>query len=158
MAPIPVGVQKLAAQLARRMPWLARDRHIGALARLLHRHKLDVDAGWSAGRLLAVLEQHLRGIGRQVPDPAQQRNPLGYLNALLTAAAPALEAHAVRQQLQPPALPSLQAPPEQPRIITEADRRARAAVIAQIRADIAVHRAAVGARTVEVRRPRWAKR
>ena len=84
--PIPVGVQRLAAQLAQRMPWLAQDRHIGALARLLHRHQLNGDAGWSATRLLRVLEQHNRDTGHLVPDAASQRNPLGYLNWLLTTA------------------------------------------------------------------------
>jgi hypothetical protein len=74
------------------MPWLARDRHIGALARLLHRHNLTVDTGWSAIRLLRVLEQHNRATGHLVPDPATQRNPLGYLNWLLTTATKQLTA------------------------------------------------------------------
>ena len=91
--PIPVGVQRLAAQLAQRMPWLVHGRHIGALARLLHRHRLDADAGWTATRLLRVLEQHNRHTGHLVPDPTSQRNPLGYLSWLLTTAT---------EQLTPP--------------------------------------------------------
>jgi hypothetical protein len=153
----PVGVQRLAAQLARRMPWLARERHIGALARLLQRHGLNVDAGWSADQVLMVLEQHLHSTGRRVPDPAQQRNPLGYLNTLLTAAAPALEGHAAqhqRSQLRPHA-PKIRR--ERPQVVTEVDRLARDDVIAQIRADIAADQVAAGARTAEVWRTRWAK-
>lgn len=135
--PIPVGVQKLAAQLARRMPWLTRDRHIGALARLLHRRQLDSDTGWTAERLLRVLEQHNHATGHLVPDPAYQRNPLGYLNARLTAATPHLAA----------VTPAAHRPRAEPNWrIEDAERRRRlatedpavaAAVIAQIRADIA---------------------
>ena len=133
MTPVPVGVQRLAAQLARRMPWLARDRHIGALARVLHRHQLDGDAGWSAERLLRVLEQHNRATGHVVPDPHQQRNPLGYLHWLLTAAA---------ERLTDPELPRPSSArrieePEPRREPTEEDRAATSAIIAQIRADIA---------------------
>lgn len=148
MSPVPVGVQRLAAQLAQRMPWLARDRHIGALARLLHRHQLDADAGWSAERLLRVIELHNRATGHLVPDPAKQRNPLGYLNTLLAAAA---------EQLHPAAQPSTSAPRaesvwrrediERRRAIAAEDPAIVAAIIAQIRADIAAQNRPTGRRT-----------
>lgn len=93
MTPVPVGVQRLAAQLANRMPWLVRGRHIGALARLLHRHHLSTDTGWNADRVLRIVELQNRATGHRVPDPAQQRNPLGYLNTLLTASTQRLATH-----------------------------------------------------------------
>lgn len=140
ITPIPLGVQKLAGQLVVRMPWLARGRHIGALARLLHRHRLDVDAGWSAERLLQQLERHLRTTGASVPDPAEQRNPLGYLHSLLTAAAPALQP----SQVQPArAIASwrMEAAARDAQIAAE-DPAVRAAVIAQLRAEMARDRLA----------------
>lgn len=145
MTPIPVGVQRLAAQLAHRMPWLVRGRHIGALTQLLYRHRLDADAGWSAERLLHLIESHNRATGHVVPDPTNQRSPLGYLNTLLTAAIPQPR----RWQLQPAermtrALPDWQLEDEKRRRhIAAEDPARRAAVIAQIRADIARDRARV---------------
>ncbi len=140
MSPVPVGVQRLAAQLAQRMPWLVRGRHIGALAQLLHRHRLDTDAGWSAERLLRVLELHNRAAGHLVPDPDKQRNPLGYLNSRLSVAE---LRWSDATQVSGRALSTV-APPlrgEEPRTeLTDEDRVARAAIIAQIRADIEADR------------------
>lgn len=140
--PIPVGVQRLAAQLAQHMPWLARSRHIGALARLLHRHNLTVDTGWTATRLLRVLEQHNRTTGHLVPEPASQRNPLGYLNWLLTTASQQLTTHTPTHTPTRTAVPQPVAAwwiedAERRRQIAAEDPAVRAAVIAQIRADIA---------------------
>lgn len=145
MPPIPVGVQKLAAQLARRMPWLARERHIGALAKLLHRHHLDADAGWSAERLLHALEIHNRTTGHSVPDPTKQRNPLGYLHTLLTAAAPQLpEQHHTHGAWRRPAeLAAWQLEDQVRREQIAAEDPARvAAIIAEIRAQIAAEQTA----------------
>ena len=136
MPPIPVGVQKLAAQLAQRMPWLARDRHIGALARLLHRHRLDVDAGWSAERLLHVLEQHNWTTGQSVPDPARQHNPLGYLHTLLTAANPQLPAQARPRAVRSAALWRLEDDARRQQLAAE-DPAIRAAAIARLRSEMA---------------------
>lgn len=138
MPPIPVGVQKLAAQLARRMPWLARGQHIGALGRLLQRHGLDADAGWSADRVLRVLEQHNRESGQLVPDPVSQRNPLGYLHWLLTAAGAGfrLPALPVGSAVRAESAWRLE-DAERRRVLAAEDPALRAAVIAQIRADIA---------------------
>lgn len=133
---MPVGVQKLAAQLEQRMPWLARERHIGALAKLLHRHRLDADAGWNAERLLHVLEIHNRTTGHSVPDPARQRNPLGYLHTLLRGAQ--LEPVLPRQR---PALPErvaqwrLEAEAKQRELALE-DPAFRAAAIARLHAEM----------------------
>ena len=133
---VPVGVQRLAAQLAQRMPWLARDRHIGALARLLHRHQLDADAGWSAERLLRVIELHNRATGHLVPDPAKQRNPLGYLNSLLAAVTPQLlQPQLPRPAVRPSSTWQLENE-ERRRAFAAEDPAARATVIALIRADI----------------------
>ena len=138
MTPVPVGVQRLAAQLAQRMPWLARDRHIGALARLLNRHQLDADAGWSAERLLRVIELHNRATGHLVPDPAKQRSPLGYLHTLLTAAAEQLHPAAQSSRTTPRAEAAWRREDtERRQAIAAEDPAIAAAIIAQIRADIA---------------------
>jgi hypothetical protein len=139
--PIPVGVQHLAAQLARQMPWLARNRHIGALARLLHRHNLTIDTGWTATRLLRVLEQHNRTTGHLVPDPASQRNPLGYLNWLLTTAVEQLTSHAPTPAAMPrPVSVWRTEDAERRRQLATEDPVEIAAIVARIRADIAVDR------------------
>ena len=155
--PIPVGVQRLAAQLAQRMPWLARDRHIGALARLLHRHQLDADAGWSAEGLLHVLELRNRATGHLVSEPAKQRNPLGYFNWLLTATIgyttttrtpdPA-PAHAVRQI----AAWRVEDAERREQIAAE-DPEAIAAAIASLRAQMTDSRRPLG--TESYTRSRW---
>jgi len=136
--PIPIGVQRLAAQLAQRMPWLARNRHIGALAKLLHRHHLDADAGWTADRILRAIEIHNRASGQTIPDPADQRNPLGYLNWLLIQTAPHLaedSSTTARREPRSPTFWQLEAEQRRRRLATE-DPALRAAVIAQLRTDI----------------------
>jgi hypothetical protein len=138
--PIPVGVQRLAAQLAQRMPWLARNRHIGALTQLLHRHRLDADAGWSAERLLHILELHNRAHGHLVPNPTGQRNPLGYLNYLLTSAEPQARP-SWRKSPEPRAVAAWRSEDAERRQQIEAEDPAlREAIIAQIRADITASR------------------
>ena len=145
MPPIPVGVQKLAAQLAQRMPWLARDRHIGALAKLLHRHRLDVDAGWNAERLLHVLEQHNRATGQSVPDPARQHNPLGYLHTLLTAANPQLPTQTRRDASRTVASWRVEDEARREQFAAE-DPAVRATAIARLRAEMAADEARRGRR------------
>lgn len=141
MPPIPLGVQRLAAQLVQRMPWLARNRHIGALARLLHRHQLNGAAGWTAERVLHVLETVNRETHHLVPDPATQRNPLGYLHTRLAAAAPALHTYepAPQQRARPAAAWQVEGE-ERRRQIEAADPAEIAAIIAGIRADIVADR------------------
>ena len=135
--PIPVGAQRLAAQLAQRMPWLARDRHIGALARLLHRHQLDTDTGWSAERLLHVLELHNRATGNLVPDPTKQRNPLGYLNWLLTASTECISVAAPTTAAPRPVAAWRIEDAQRRRQIASEDPAAVAAAIAALRAQMA---------------------
>jgi len=119
------------------MPWLARDRHIGALARLLHRHQLDADAGWSAERLLRVIELHNRATGHLVPDPAKQRNPLGYFNSLLSAAEPLSVETPFKARSFTPVAKWRVDDAQRRREVEAEDPARRAAVIAQIRAEIA---------------------
>jgi len=159
--PIPVGVQRLAAQLAQRMPWLARNRHIGALAKLLHRHDLDADAGWTATRLLRVLEQHNRATGHVVPDSAVQRNPLGYLNWLLTGAAKQLTSPSGARATKPrPVAAWLIEDAERRRQLAAEDPAAIAAAIAALRAQMSAPRPQPGtaprvsAAAVPIARPR----
>ncbi len=90
----PVAVQRLAAGLAQRLPWLARG-HIGSLCHTLTRLGLD-DVGWTAHDVIDMLDRRNLDIGLFEPSPSSQRDPL------------ALFAHQVRAALvdvdEPPRL------------------------------------------------------
>ncbi|MEF3405800.1 hypothetical protein [Agromyces sp. CCNWLW203] len=72
----PVWVQRLAADLDRRMPWLVRYVHIGRLANGLQQRNLH--PATTAGSLLGAI--HARGPVREL---AEQRDPLAYFLALI---------------------------------------------------------------------------
>ncbi|MEZ5087739.1 MAG: replication protein [Tessaracoccus sp.] len=90
----PVAVQRLAAGLAQRLPWLARG-HIGSLCHTLTRLGLD-DVGWTAHDVIDMLDRRNLDLGLFEPSPSSQRDPL------------ALFAHQVRAALvdvdEPPRL------------------------------------------------------
>ncbi len=78
--PVPLPDQKLAARLAssQHMPWLARNRHIGSLARALHRYGL-AERGWTAAQILHRIELHATDT-HTLPLPLSQiRTPIAYL-------------------------------------------------------------------------------
>ncbi|MGN6413950.1 hypothetical protein [Flexivirga sp.] len=72
-APRPRGVQRMAARVAARQPWLARG-HIGRLCDALTR--LDLDPAWTARDLIDALDQHNRARGMYALPANSQRNPL----------------------------------------------------------------------------------
>lgn len=109
----PIGVQRLAADLAQRVPWLARG-HIGSLCRTLVALGLD-DTGWSAHDVIDMLDRRNITLGLYEPYPGSQRDPL------------ALFAHQVRA-----ALPDVDEPP---RLRRGREAAARAAERARARAE-----------------------
>ncbi|MFC4245079.1 hypothetical protein ACFOYW_17055 [Gryllotalpicola reticulitermitis] len=84
-SPRPMGLQQLAAQLASRMPWLARGVHIGALCDALARAGIRPEA-WTAAALLDLVNQHLRSQNVTVAEPETQRDPVAYFAWMLRAA------------------------------------------------------------------------
>lgn len=90
----PISVQRLAAGLAQRLPWLARG-HIGSLCRTLAALGLD-DTGWSAHDVIDMLDRRNVELGLYSLTGTAQRDPL------------ALFAHQVRAALvdvdEPPRL------------------------------------------------------
>lgn len=81
-APAPqkpqIGLQRLAAGLAARMPWLVRRRHIGHLCHALDNVGLDPNE-WTAADLLQLLDEHDRQRGREPLPPRLQHRPIGHL-------------------------------------------------------------------------------
>lgn len=71
----PLTVQQLAADLARRLPWLARG-HIGTLCDALVALGLDSD-GWTARDVIDHLDADNVATGRYQLAPTTQRNPVG---------------------------------------------------------------------------------
>ncbi len=76
-APRPIVLQRLAAKIAARVPWIARRTHIGGLCDALVRAGVD-PAQWTAGGLLTAMDDRARDDGWKVIDPTYQRNPLAY--------------------------------------------------------------------------------
>jgi hypothetical protein len=85
----PLTVQRLAAKLAQRLPWLARG-HIGALCTVLAAHGLDED-GWTAQDVIERLDARNRAKGLHSVAPGRQRNPLGLFRAQLRDAIAGVE-------------------------------------------------------------------
>lgn len=108
-----ISVQRLAAGLARRLPWLARG-HIGALCHTLTVLGID-DTGWSADDLLAAIDARNVAAGLYSVPGSSQRDPL------------ALFAHQVRAVLA-----DVDEPPRARRAREAAER---AAARAQARAE-----------------------
>ncbi len=108
-----IAVQRLAAGIAQRLPWLARG-HIGSLCRTLTLLGLD-DQGWSTQDVIDMLDRRNVQLGLYSLSGSAQRDPL------------ALFAHQVRA-----ALVDIDEPP---RLRRARDATARAADQAQARAD-----------------------
>ena len=70
-----MAVQQLAADLARRLPWLARG-HIGTLCDALITLGLDA-TGWTGADIVEHLDADNAAAGRYQPNPDSQRNPIG---------------------------------------------------------------------------------
>lgn len=102
--PRTLAVQKLADDLATRMPRLLRGgKHIGHLCDLLDRLQL-VEHGWTAQQILERIDAHNRSTSTKSADPSTQRNPLSYFAWMLRRAiapgdhSPAVEAIAQRDR------------------------------------------------------------
>lgn len=94
----PIEHQRFAAALVRRLPWLARDRHIGSVVRMIDSTKIDVRR-WSADALVDAINAHISSRGARPAEPGSQRNPVGYLAALIrTAIDPDAETPLERQR------------------------------------------------------------
>jgi hypothetical protein len=85
----PLTVQRLAARLAQRLPWLARG-HIGGLCRVLATHGLD-ENGWTAQDVIDRLDARNRANGLYSVAPGRQRNPLGLFGSQLRDAITGVE-------------------------------------------------------------------
>lgn len=87
LVPRGLEVQRLAAELVRRMPWVARGRHIGVVCDLLER--LDVvRGGWTASELLDAVNRYVATGGIRLAGVDDQRDPVAYLAWLLRSAVP----------------------------------------------------------------------
>lgn len=87
--PRGLDVQRLAAALCRRMPWLDRGgRHIGQLCDLIERHGLT-GRGWTMTQLLDQIDSRARELRVRVAAIDDQRDPLAYFAWLLRTTIPA---------------------------------------------------------------------
>lgn len=82
VGPRPLPLQRLAGQLAARLPWTVRGRHVGALCDALAAEGVD-PRDWTAGDLLAAIDQDYARRDWIPPAPADLRNPLGLLRVQL---------------------------------------------------------------------------
>lgn len=117
-----LAVQKLAAGLARDVPWLAR-MHIGRLCHGLEVLKVDHD-GWTSRDLLTVLDAYRRLHGWAGIDPSHQRDPVALFIAQLR-----------------PALAEVTETPKARRRREQHDRESQSASAAASRAQLAAHQA-----------------
>lgn len=83
--PRPLALQRLAAHLIARMPWLGREQHPGTLCDALVRAGIDPDR-WTAHDVLDLLDRHGRSIGWAYPAADAQASPIGLLVTRLRAA------------------------------------------------------------------------
>lgn len=82
-SPRPLPIQRLAAQLARRVGWLNTGKHIGSLCNALVMAGIDAER-WSARDLIDSMDSYIAE--RHLSYPTQTRNPLGFLRWILAAA------------------------------------------------------------------------
>ncbi|WP_146076728.1 hypothetical protein [Rathayibacter tritici] len=75
--PRSIELQRFAAALAQRIPWLARGVHIGHVVGMLDRTGIDVSE-WSVEGLMFAMNTWLSRDGRQVPETFTSRNALGF--------------------------------------------------------------------------------
>lgn len=95
----PLGLQRAAAQLLTRLPWLlSPGQHIGQLCNALE--FAGVTAEWTAADLLAALDAEHRGAYRSTLPAGMQRNPLAVLVTQLRRALSEKEAPAIRRHAQ----------------------------------------------------------
>lgn len=86
--PRGIEIQRLAAELVRRMPWLIRNgRHIGAVCDVLDRLGV-VEGGWTATALLDAIDRFASSARIRVAAIDEQKDPLSYLAWLLRSASP----------------------------------------------------------------------
>lgn len=86
--PRGLDLQRLAAALCHRMPWLdRRGRHVGQLCDLIERHGL-AGQGWTVTRLLDEIDRRARELRLRVVAIDDQRDPLAYFAWLLRATIP----------------------------------------------------------------------
>lgn len=76
-APRPIMLQRLAAKVAVRVPWITRRGHIGLVCDVLVRAGVD-PAQWTAAGLLAAMDARARDDDWKIIDPTYQRAPLAY--------------------------------------------------------------------------------
>lgn len=87
--PRSLDVQRLAAGLCHRMPWLdRRGRHVGQVCDLIERHGL-AGRGWTVTRLLDEVNRRARELRLRVAAIDDQRDPLAYFAWLLRVTIPA---------------------------------------------------------------------
>lgn len=75
--PRSIELQRFAASLAHRIPWLARGVHIGHVVGMLDRTGIDVSE-WSVDGLMFAMNAWLSRDGRRVPETFTSRNALGF--------------------------------------------------------------------------------
>lgn len=75
--PRSIELQRFAAALAQRIPWLARGVHIGHVVGMLDRTGIDVSE-WSVEGLMFAMNTWLSRDGRRVPETFTSRNALGF--------------------------------------------------------------------------------
>lgn len=145
-----LAVQRLAAALVHRMPWLGR-QHIGHLCRVLARHGVD-DQGWTAADVLSHIDAYDARHGHHGVAIDVQRNPLGLFAAQLSRAVGVVDlAPIARRQQEQHIRAAERRAVEQRRQQAQADRDARQQdparrarheqLIAKTRAQIAAARA-----------------
>lgn len=76
-SPKPIELQRFAAALAQRIPWLARGKHVGHVVGMLERSGIDVSE-WSVEGLMFAMNAWLTRDGRRVPETFTSRGALGF--------------------------------------------------------------------------------
>ncbi len=91
-----LAVQRLAAGLVQRMPWLGR-QHIGHLCQVLERHHVD-DQGWTVADILNHIDAYDAQHGLRAVSVGSQRNPVGLFAAQLARVVAAVQSPPIEQR------------------------------------------------------------
>jgi hypothetical protein len=83
--PRPLEDQRLAGELAARLPWLSPGRHVGTVSNFLARLHLS-SHDWTAHGLLDALNRFCTETGVRMVDPQTHRDPAAYLAWLIKSA------------------------------------------------------------------------
>jgi hypothetical protein len=83
--PRPLEDQRLAGELAARLPWLSPGRHVGTVSNFLSRLHLS-GHDWTAHGLLDALNRFCTETGTRMVDPNTHRDPAAYLAWLIKSA------------------------------------------------------------------------